>query len=162
MTSFLFKEFLSFFKRSVPCGISLSNHHLLALDGHGSRDSLEVIKQAQQQPLNVNYFKPFKMAFKKEKNNSMVRNNYNEPNKATLAMWVDKALDIALSKKNIKSGFKVIGIWPFNPKAMDGRTKPSEFYFVDCNNNTSYEDNQENSDEAINDAESWGENGTIA
>ncbi len=66
----------------------------------------------------------------------MVRNNYNEPNKATLATWVDKALDIALSKKNIKSGFKVIGIWPFNPKAMDGRTKPDEFYVVDYNNNT--------------------------
>jgi hypothetical protein len=30
----------------------------------------------------------------------MVINNYNEPNKATLATWVDEALDVALSKKN--------------------------------------------------------------
>jgi hypothetical protein len=37
----------------------------------------------------------------------MVKNNYNELNKVTLVAWVDKALDVALSKKNIKSGFQV-------------------------------------------------------
>jgi hypothetical protein len=45
------------------------------------------------QPLNVNYFKAFKATFKKEKNNKMVWNNYNEPNKTTIVRWVDKALD---------------------------------------------------------------------
>jgi hypothetical protein len=35
----------------------------------------------------------------------MVRNNYNGLNNATLATWVDNALDVVLSKKNIKSGF---------------------------------------------------------
>jgi hypothetical protein len=126
MTSFLFKEFLSFFKRSIPSGISPSNRHLLALNGHGSHVSLKAIKHAQQfglnmitlpshtshalQPLNVSYFKPFKTSNIKEKNNSMVRNNYNKLDKATLTTWVDKALDVALSKRNIKSGFQVIGI----------------------------------------------------
>jgi hypothetical protein len=43
---------------------------------------------------------------------------------------------------------------------MDGRTKPSELYIVDHNNNTSSEDNVENSDEAMNDTKGWGENGT--
>jgi len=43
-TSFLFKEFLSFFKRLVLRGISPSNRHLLVLDGHGSHISLEAIK----------------------------------------------------------------------------------------------------------------------
>jgi hypothetical protein len=33
----------------------------------------------------VNCFKPFKTTFRKENNNNMVLNNYNEPNKATLA-----------------------------------------------------------------------------
>ncbi len=103
------------------------------------------------QPLDVSYFKPFKTSFKKEKNNSMVRNNYNEPDKATFVTWVDKALDVVLSKRNIKSGFQVTGIWPFNPKAMDGRTKPNELYVVDRNNSTSDEDNEENYDETIND-----------
>jgi hypothetical protein len=47
MTSFLSKEFLSFFKKSVPSGISPSNCQLLALDGHGSHVSLEAIEQVQ-------------------------------------------------------------------------------------------------------------------
>lgn len=34
--SFLFKEFLSFFKRFIPGGISQTNIHLLILDEHGS------------------------------------------------------------------------------------------------------------------------------
>ncbi len=38
---------------------------------------------------------------------------------------------------------------------MDGRTKPSELYNTDCNNNTSYEDNVEDFDVTINDIEGW-------
>jgi hypothetical protein len=53
----------------------------------------------------MNYFKPFKTTFRKERDNGMVRNNYNQPYKATLATWVDKALDVTLSKRNIKNGF---------------------------------------------------------
>jgi hypothetical protein len=49
----------------------------------------------------------------------MARNNYSEPNKVRLARWVDKALDQALSKNNIRSRFKVTWIWPLNPMAMD-------------------------------------------
>jgi hypothetical protein len=36
ITSFLFKKFLSFFKRSILGGIFQYNQHLLILDGHGS------------------------------------------------------------------------------------------------------------------------------
>jgi len=43
MTSFLFKEFLSFFKRSIPSGIFQSNQHLLILNGHGSHVTLKAI-----------------------------------------------------------------------------------------------------------------------
>jgi hypothetical protein len=66
--------------------------HILILDGHGSHVTLKAIEQAQTlglnmvilpshtshalQPLNVNYFKFFKIAFKKEKDNNMVRSNY--------------------------------------------------------------------------------------
>jgi hypothetical protein len=35
------------------------------------------------QPLDVSCFKPFKTTFKKERDNNMVKNNYDEPNKAT-------------------------------------------------------------------------------
>jgi hypothetical protein len=43
-TSFLIKEFLSFFKRLVLGGLFPNNHHLLTLNGHGSHVSLEVIE----------------------------------------------------------------------------------------------------------------------
>jgi len=62
------------------------------------------------QPLDVSCFKPFKITFRKEKDNNMVNNNYKESNKIALENWVNKALDVVLSKRNIKNGFKVIGI----------------------------------------------------
>jgi len=94
------------------------------------------------QPLDVSYFKPFKTTLNNNNNNNnMVSNNYKEPNKIIFANWVDKALDAALSKTNLKNGFKVIGIWPFNPKAMDGRTKPSELYTTKDNIITLDEEN---------------------
>jgi hypothetical protein len=58
----------------------------------------------------------------------MVRRNYIEPDKITLAGWVDKALDLALTRKNIMSRFKGTWIWPLNPKAMDSKIGPSIVY----------------------------------
>jgi hypothetical protein len=69
------------------------------------------------QPLDVSCFKPFKIAFKKERDVAMVSNNYIELNKVTLTRWIDTTLDQSLSKNNMKIGFKVIGIRPLNPKA---------------------------------------------
>jgi hypothetical protein len=43
---------------------------------------------------------------------------------------------------------------------MDGRTKLSEFYTIDHNNNPSDEDNPKNSDGTMNDTKGRGENGT--
>jgi hypothetical protein len=43
---------------------------------------------------------------------------------------------------------------------MDGRVNPREFYTVDHNNNTSDEENAKNYDEAMNDIEGRGENGS--
>jgi len=45
------------------------------------------------QLLDVSYFKPFKINFKKEKDNAMVKNNHCELDKCTLASSVDKSLD---------------------------------------------------------------------
>jgi hypothetical protein len=83
MTTFLFKEFPSFFKRLILGGISQTNCHLLILDGHGSHVTLKAIEQATDfgldmitlpshtshalQPLNVSFFKPFKTTFIKRK-----------------------------------------------------------------------------------------------
>jgi hypothetical protein len=76
------------------------------------------------QPLDVAYFKPFKIAFKKERYASMVNNNYSKPDKITLVAWVDQTL----VKKNIISRFKITGIWPLNSKAIDEKTTPSTLY----------------------------------
>jgi len=79
----------------------------------------------------VGCFKPFRTIFKKKKGNAMVRNNHYKLSKHALASWVDKALDQTLSKKNTMSRFKVIGIWPFNPKAMDHKTRPCDVYIIE-------------------------------
>jgi hypothetical protein len=53
MIVFLFKKFLSFFKRSIPSGISQTSHHLLILDGRGSDVTLEAIEQVMDFGLNM-------------------------------------------------------------------------------------------------------------
>jgi hypothetical protein len=66
-------------------------------------------------------FKPFKTAFKKERDISMVRRNYIKLDKITLVGWVGKALDLTFTRKNIMSRFKGTWIWPLNPRAMDSK-----------------------------------------
>jgi len=99
------------------------------LDGHGSNVTLKTIKQTRGfglymvtlpshtshafQPLDMACFKPFKTTFIRERNKVMVTRNYIELNKITLARWVDKALDQALTRKNIILGFIITRIWPF-------------------------------------------------
>ncbi len=53
MITFLFKEFLSFFNKLVPSGVSLNNQHLLILDGHGNHVTLKVIEHAKDFGLNM-------------------------------------------------------------------------------------------------------------
>jgi len=89
--SFLLKEFLSYFKRSISKCIFQSNRHIPSLDRCGSHARLKSIKQAQQfgldmvtlplhtshalQPLDVSCFKLFHTTFKNEIDNAMVKNN---------------------------------------------------------------------------------------
>jgi len=47
MIFYLFKKFLSFFKRSILNGIFQFNQHLLILDGDGCFATIEAIKHAQ-------------------------------------------------------------------------------------------------------------------
>jgi hypothetical protein len=92
ITILLFKEFLSFFNKSILGGVSFKNQHLLFLDGYGSHVTLEVIEQVKDfgldmitlpshtshslQPLNVSCFKPFKTPFRKVRDVVMFRSNY--------------------------------------------------------------------------------------
>jgi hypothetical protein len=72
---------------------------------HGSHVTLKAIEQAKEfglyivtlplhtshafQPLDVACFKPFKIAFRKERVATMVSNNYSKPDKINLVAWVD-------------------------------------------------------------------------
>ncbi len=85
-----------------------------------------------------------------KKNNVLVRNNYSEPNKVTLARWVNKAMEETLTMQNIQSDFKATRIWPTNPMTMDNRIKLSEMY-TSTSTNILYENNVENLDEALDD-----------
>jgi hypothetical protein len=87
MISFIFKEFLSFSKRFIPRGISLTNKHLLILDEHSNHVTLEAIEQAHEfglnmvtlpthtshalQPFDASCFKHLKTTFRKEKDIAM-------------------------------------------------------------------------------------------
>jgi hypothetical protein len=144
MTTFLFKEFMYSFKRFISSGISTTNRHLFILDRHESHVTFEAIEQAQKfgldmntlplhtfhaiQPLDVACFKHLNITFKKEKDIAMVRKNCTKLDKITLLKWVDKALNLALTRENIMSRFKGIGIWPLNLRAMDSKTNFNILY----------------------------------
>jgi hypothetical protein len=51
-----------------------------------------------------------------------------ELNKCTFVAWVDKVLNETLFLKNIMSEFRATRIWPFNPKAMDHKTRPNDVH----------------------------------
>lgn len=86
------------------------------------------------QRLDVNCFKTFKIAFMRERDSAMVWNNHHELDKYTIVSSVYKSLEQTLSKKNIKGEFKIIKIWPFNPRVMDGKTRPFKVYTLDATN----------------------------
>jgi hypothetical protein len=55
----------------------------------------------------------------------VVRSRFSEHEKITFVGWVDIALNQLLTKQSIKVGFKGTRIWPFNPKAMENKTQPT-------------------------------------
>ncbi len=75
----------------------------------------------------------------------MVNRNYMEPNKIILVKWVDRVLKHALTKRNIKYGFKATCIWPLDPNAINKKFQPSNLHTIRPNNEgnetyiTSYE-----------------------
>jgi hypothetical protein len=105
----------------------------------------------------VNYFKS---AFEKERNSDMIRFNYKKLDKTTFVGWVDNALEISLSKYNIKNEFKITRIWLFNLKAMDNKTMPNEMYIFIFNTNILDEKNKNLDEESYN-YQVLGEHGAI-
>ncbi len=89
--------------------MSQQNKHILILEGHGSHVTLQAIEQTYEvgldmitlpshtshalQPLDVSCFRLFKIAFIKERDESMFRNNHRKLNKVTLTCWVERTFN---------------------------------------------------------------------
>jgi len=69
-----------------------------------------------------------------------------ELDKITLIGWVDQALDKSITEQNIKFGFRVIGIYPLNLRAMDNNIEPSNIYTMVANE---HEGEEEESNEQL-------------
>ena len=146
MTRWLFESWISHF---IEClkqgpGIDLQNRHILILDGHNSHVTLEVVRILMEsgldivslpshtshalQPLDVSCFKLFKTMFRKIRDRWSLRSKTKAVDKRTLCEWTSHALQIALTPKNIMSGFRATGIWPLDRQATKHVMTPSEGY----------------------------------
>ena len=143
MTATLFSHWISHFIQSLQKkgGISPSNRHLLIVDGHSSHVTMEVVHKAMEvgldiltlpshtshrlQPLDVSVFGPFKRAFKRYRDAWTLQHCGRGATKMVLAQWVSAALQKSLTESNIKAGFRSIGIWPLNSRAVDQYITPS-------------------------------------
>jgi len=59
------------------------------------------------------------------------------------------------------NGFRAIGVWSLNPRAMDDKTKPSSLYTT-REDNCHIDETIGNSDDARNDIPQWGNDATIS
>ena len=79
------------------------------------------------QPLDLAYFKPFKVVFRAYKNAWAIRNHEAKVGKEDLASWIGLALNRTFTRFNIKvAGFKAEEIYLFNLNAMQSKMGPSE------------------------------------
>ena len=143
MTATLFSHWISHFIRCLERkeGISHNRRHLLILNGHNSHVTLKVVQKCREvgldlltlpshtshrlQSLDVGVFAPFKRYFKRYRDAWSVNNKGKEASKQTLAMWVSKGLERALTRRNIAIGFRSIGIFPLNPEAVNAHMDPA-------------------------------------
>ena len=124
--------------------LSENRRNLLILDGYKSHINMEVLMKAREhcidmislpshtsyelQPFDKAYFRPFKVAFCTYMNLWNLTNSGRKCKKENLAQWASLALQKALTKKIIVSGFRGTRIWPLNLAAMTQNTTPREAF----------------------------------
>jgi hypothetical protein len=146
MTSYLFDSCILHFVLALQrgSGISLSNQHVLVLDGHILHVSLLVVTKARKvgldivslpshtshhlQPLNVAVFRPFKCAFQSLHDAWTMFHRGRLAKKEDLCQWVCFALRRALSPFNIQKGFQKTGIWPLNSSIVADKMGPTSAF----------------------------------
>lgn len=90
---------------------------LLLLDGHGSRERLNFMLAAHDSNiiLVLSIFSPLKATYRSEVAMNACIDNAAPIHKQRFLQYYKQARGSALSKDNIKSGFKATGLWPYNP-----------------------------------------------
>ena len=88
------------------------------------------------QPLDVACFVPFKTAFRKQRNAWTILYKNNKVGKQDLCEWTSKALQLALTEKNMKSRFRRTGIWPLDHDAVKGAMVPAAGFQTDVDGST--------------------------
>ena len=142
MIATLFSHWISHFIRCLERkgDISHERRHLLILDGHNYHVTLEVVHKCREvgldllilpshtshrlQLLDVGVFVPFKHYFKRYRDAWSINNKGKGASKQTLAMWVSKALERALTTRNIIAGFCTTRIYLLNCKAVNAHMGP--------------------------------------
>lgn len=124
----LFNIFLDhFIKHTKP---NISDPILLIMDNHESHISVQIIQKAREngiilltlhphtshkmQPLDTGVFGPFKKYYNQAIEEFMLTRPGKPVTIYDMAKLIGKAYEKAFTIQNIKSGFKVSGIWPVN------------------------------------------------
>lgn len=106
---------------------------LLVIDGFNTHESLEVMTFCFQnnivlcrqpshtthitQPCDVGVFSPLKTAYR-EQVDFLYRGGAETVNKAHFTLLYSRARDVALTSRNIRSGWSKTGLFPFNPRKV--------------------------------------------
>jgi len=132
MTAEIFKTFMEHFIKSTKC--SKQRPVLLILDNHDTHLSIETIDLAKDngvimltlpphcshklQPLDRSVYGPFKAFYNQAANAFMINHPGTPITIYDIAQIVGNAFPSAFTPKNIIVGFKVTGIYPFNPNVF--------------------------------------------
>lgn len=108
---------------------------VLYVDGHSSHCMLPLVKFCKEnqielislypnathilQPLDVALFRPLKISYTKEHRKYKIENNVVDFKKWMFASVLKLALEAVDFSQIIQSGFRVCGLYPFNPDAVD-------------------------------------------
>ena len=128
MSSDLFLQSLEHIIQHTKC--SKDHPILLILDNHESHVSIDVINKAKEngvilltfpphcshrlQPLDVSVFSPFKSQYNRACNDWLLNNPGKTISIYSIGELVGEAYPLAMTPKNIRSGFHKTGIYPFN------------------------------------------------
>lgn len=133
MTSEEFSKYMQHFIKHT--GANAESPSLLLLDNHTSHLSIEALDLAikhgitmlsfpphcthRMQPLDITVFGPFKTAYAIE-HDAWKKNNVGRTfDLHHVPLIAAKCLDVAVTPKNIKAGFKAAGIYPFDPHVFN-------------------------------------------